>query len=101
MRNELRKLTEREHKKVIEALKGFEKRSKFIEFKRCNNIWGSLRIQITITKENKIVDEMIDYLKDICSHIEEEGMSVWFYNYVDNNDFKDWDFQLEICVSKI
>lgn len=101
MRNELRKLTERKHKKVIETLRGFEKRSKFIEIKRCNNIWGSLCIEVIITKENKIVDEMIDYLKNICGRIEEEGMSVWFYNYEDNNDFEDWDFQLEICVSKM
>lgn len=90
-------------REFIEKIKDFEKRSKFINIKYVNTLWGRCVMQINIAKENKVVDEMIEYIKDLCNYIEEDGYSVWFSNYdryvEDNPD--EWALEYEICVHKL
>ena len=99
---EKKRLVKKAQREFIEKIRGFEKRSKFITIKYINNLWGRCIMQINISKENKIVDEMIEYIKNLCSYIEENGNSVWFSNYdryaEDNPD--EWALEYEICVHK-
>lgn len=98
------KLVKREQRMVIENLRKFEKRSKLIKIVYSRAMWGHYKAQINISKENKVVLEMIDYLKTLCSFVEEEkDGTLWLRNYddlaIEEND-KWWDLEFEFCVHK-
>lgn len=86
-------------REFIDTIKKFEKRSKFIEICIVNTYWGLCAMQINIKKENKIVAEMVDYIKSFCDYQDDE----WFYSYDDcamEDDEDEWELKFEICVYK-
>jgi hypothetical protein len=90
------------HKEVITTLEKFAKRSKNIAVVRKNSFWGLCRIDLSIHKDGKVAQEMMEYLKNLCSYCEKEKNTIWFHNYdtcaiVDAED--EWDVKFEICVS--
>ena len=98
------KFTKREQRAVIENLKKFEKRSKLIKIVYSRAMWGHYKAQINISKENKVVLEMINYLKTLCSFVEEENNgTLWLRNYddlaIEEND-NWWDLEFEFCIHK-
>lgn len=95
------------HREVTEALEKFAKRSKNITYIRDDSYWGLCRIDLSVSKDGKVVREMMEYLKVLCSYYEpanfnEEYPSAWFRNYddcaIDENE-DGWDVQFEICVN--
>jgi hypothetical protein len=88
MTNELR-LIKRELRRTTREIEIFEKRSKMIKIIYARDIFNRHYTQINITKKNKIVNEMIEYIKSFCDYVEiEKDGSMWFRNY---NDLADTD----------
>ena len=88
MTNKLR-LIKRELRGIKREIEGFEKRSKMIKVIYARDILNRYYTQINITKKNKIVNEMIEYIKGFCDYVEiEKDGSMWLRNY---NDLTDTD----------
>lgn len=88
MTNELR-LIKRELRRTIREIGIFEKRSKMIKVIYARDILNRHYAQINITKKNKIVNEMIEYIKSFCDYVEiEKDGSMWLRNY---NNLADTD----------
>ena len=93
------------HREVKEMLQKFAKRSKYITYKRAESYWGLCRIDISVSKDGKVVNEMMEYLKSICPFYDfSSTSSAWFHNYDDTkierpSDEDEWVVEYEICVS--
>ena len=75
-----------ETKKVLrrfaKEIQGFEKRSKLIKVVYGREIANCYHTQINVAKENKLVKEMINYIKSVCQFEElEENGTMWLHNY--------------------
>ena len=90
---------------VKNNLQKFAKRSKHITYETANTFYGFCRIDIIVSKEGKVVREMMEYLKSICPfYYFDESSSAWFRNYDDTiiryaDEEDEWEVQFEICVS--
>ena len=93
------------HREVKLALEKFAKRSKNITYISGNSYWGLCRIDISVSKDGKVVQEMMEYLKSICPFYDfSDTSSAWFHNYDDTkierpSDEDEWTVEYEICVS--
>lgn len=96
------------HREVIMTLEKFAKRSKHITFIRKNSFWGLCRIDLSVSKNGKVAQEMLDYLKSICPYYELADLSAqdptaWFHNcdttIIKQDSEDEWDVEFEICVS--
>ena len=81
----------------------FEKRSKAItvihKFELCNRYY----IQINITKQNKVVNEMIEYIKGLCdiTYTDPDG-TMWLKNYDDLTDTEDYSQpEYDVCIHTV
>ena len=106
MTNEYRTARNNAHKaqsEVKETLQKFAKRSKYITYQRANTFYGFCRIDVAVSNDGKVVQEMMEYLKSICPYCEDSDEdTTWFHNYEENplrEDVDDWEVQFEICVS--
>lgn len=105
--NNHRNTAHKAHHEVINALEKFAKRSKNITYISNNSFYGLCRIDLSVSKDGKVVREMMDYLKALCPYYEPADMSekypsAWFHNYDTNlihDDDDDWNVQFEICVA--
>lgn len=103
MNKELRKATKIAQRQFVEAMRAFEKRSKFITITSANSFWGLYVMHIDIAKENKVTDEMLDYIKSLCDYREDDEYSIWFHSYDSYDidvDEDEWTLKYQICVSK-
>ena len=98
---EKRRMVRRQQAQVISAIEGFAKRSKLITIVYNRSFWGRVCMQININKYNKVVDEMVEYIKTFCNYVEEENNgSMWLRNYDDlaEEDEDVWVLEYEICL---
>lgn len=94
------------HREVINALEKFAKRSKHIKVFRKATYWGHCRIDVILTKDGKVVQEMMEYLKSLCSYYEPADMNDkyptdCFRNYdewAEEEEDSEWEVQFEIIV---
>ena len=97
-----RRNADKAHKEVITTLEQFAKRSKNIAVIRKNSFWGLCRIDLAIYKDGKVAQEMMEYLKSLCSYCEQGKNTIWFHNYDTceiANAEDEWEVKFEICVS--
>ena len=99
---EKRRMVRRQQAQVISTIEGFAKRSKLITIVYNRTLWGRVSMQININKYNKVVNEMVEYLKTFCNYVEEENDgSMWLHNYdylVEDEDADVWAVEYAICV---
>lgn len=99
---EKRRMVRRQQAQVISAIEGFAKRSKLITIAHNRRLWGRVYLQINISKYNKVVNEMVEYLKTFCNYVEEESNgSMWLHNYdylAEDEDADVWAIEYEICI---
>jgi hypothetical protein len=98
---EKRRMVRRQQAQVISAIEGFAKRSKLITIVYNRSFWGRVCMQINISKYNKVVSEMVEYIKTFCDYVEEENNgSMWLRNYDDlaEEDEDVWALKYEICL---
>ena len=104
--NRARRLVKREHNIILNTLEDFAKRSKFIEIHYKHSILETLFVQVDFTKENKIVREMVEYLKEFCDYVSlEKNGSMWFRNFDDLVEEENEDLwekaKFQICLAKM
>lgn len=81
------KLVKRELRGFKKEIETFEKRSKMIKIIYVRDIFNRLSMQINVTKNGKVVEEMVNYVKGFCDYVEtEENGSMWLCNYDDLTD---------------
>lgn len=97
MTQEMR-LVKKELRKFAKEIKSFEKRSKVIKIVHKAEICNSLSMQINVSKSSKIVDEMINYIKENCKVEEVGNHSIWFCNYENNEEQNELKSEFNICV---
>lgn len=99
---EKRRMVRRQQAQVISAIEGFAKRSKLITIVYNRRLWGRVCMQVNINKYNKVVNEMVEYIKTFCDYVEEENNgSMWLRNYddlVEDEDADVWVLEYEICL---
>ena len=92
----------RQQREVIEAIRKFEKRSKFITLLRHDSYWGLCTGQINISKrEGKVINELIEYLNSLCGFVEKDANGFWFCTnnpYEINENKNDWDLEFEFSI---
>ena len=94
------------HREVELALEKFAKRSKHITYDRADSYYGWCRIDLIVSKDGKVVREMMEYLKNLCSYHDPADMddkypTDWFRNYdewAEEEEDSEWEVQFEICV---
>ena len=100
MTQEMR-LIKRELRRIKREIETFEKRSKMIKVIYARDIFNRYYTQINITKKNKVVKEMIEYIKGFCDYVEvEKNGSMWLRNY-DDLAYTDTDHskaEYSICI---
>ena len=98
------RLARRELRGFHKQIETFEHRSKMIKIISARNIFNRHYTQIDIIKNNKVVNEMIKYIKGLCEYVEiEENGTMWFRNYNDLID-EDTDYskaEYNICIRLI
>lgn len=97
MTQEMR-LVKKELRKFAKEIESFEKRSKMIKIVHKAEICNSLSMQINVPKSGKVVDEMINYIKENCKVEEVGNHSIWFCNYEDNEEQNELKSEFNICV---
>ena len=97
MTQEMR-LVKKELRKFAKEIESFEKRSKMIKIVHKAEICNSLSMQINVSKSSKVVDEMINYIKENCKVEEVGNHSIWFCNYEDNEEQNELKSEFNICV---
>lgn len=81
------KMVKRELRAVKKEIEAFEKRSKMIKVIYARDIFNCHYTQINVVKKNKVVNEMIEYINNLCDYVEvEENGSMWLRNYDDLAD---------------
>lgn len=105
MRSEKQRMTQRAQREFVDKLHTFEKRSKLITIRSVNKYWGRMYIRVDIVKENKVVNEMIEFFKSVCNDVEiEKDGTMWLRNYDeynwDDEEHDTWDLEYSICVAK-
>ena len=102
---EKKRIVRRQQAQVISAIEGFAKRSKLITIVYNRSFWGRVCIRININKYNKVVNEMVEYIKTFCNYVEEEDNgSMWLRNYDDlaeNENADEWALEYEICLHQL
>ena len=102
---EKQRMVRRQQAQVIRTIEGFAKRSKLITIVHNKRVWGRVYMQINISKYNKIVNEMVEYLKTLCNYVEEENDgSIWLHNYdylIDDEDADVWALEYAVCVHRL
>lgn len=92
-----RRNAKKAHYEVIETLRKFAKRSKFISVERTNEWWGLCRIDMRITGESKVVKEVKDYLCTFCSYYAKDEYGEWYKTAEDYAE-DDWAVDFEVYV---
>lgn len=99
---EKRRMIKRQQAQVIREIENFAKRSKLITIIYNRSFWGRVCMQININKYNKVVNEMVEYIKTFCDYVEEENNgSMWLRNYDDLAEDEEadmWTLEYEICL---
>ena len=100
MRQEI-KLIKRELRQFKKEIENFEKRSKIIKVVHKFEFNNRYSTQINVTKKNKVVNEMIEYIKGFCDYVEvEQDGSIWLRNYDDLTE-EDANYskpEYEVCI---
>lgn len=100
MTQEMR-LVKRELRGFKKEIETFEKRSKMIKIVSARDIFNRHYTQIDVVKNNKVVEEMIKYVKNLCEYVEvEKDGTMWLCNYNDLAD-EDTDYskaEYNICI---
>jgi hypothetical protein len=74
--------TKKALRRLAREIESFEKRSKLIKVVHKFECANRYYTQINVAKKNKVVEEMIEYIKSLCDIIEtEENGSMWLCNY--------------------
>lgn len=100
---EQKRLVKRAQRQFITNIESFAKRSKFVTIRYTRTFWGRVCMQIDVSKYNKVVNEMIEYIKTFCNYVEKENNgSMWLRNYNDlaesEEDCNEWALEYDICV---
>jgi hypothetical protein len=83
----------------------FEKRSKAITVIHKFEFYNRYYTQINITKQNKVVNEMIEYIKELCdiTYTDPDG-TMWLKNYDDLADVDTEDYsqpEYDVCIHTV
>ncbi len=92
----------KEGRAVVSKIEEFAKRSKHITLTHKYSFYEHFRLDVDVTGNSKVTVEMTDYIKSLCSFIEDDGDGVvWFRNYDDcaiEEDEEKIELHLEFCV---
>ena len=99
------KLVKRQIRAFKAEIEKFEKRSKAITVVHKFEIYNRYYTQINITKQNKVVNEMIEYIKGFCDVVEiDTDGTVWLRNYDDLADEDTDDYsqvEYDVCIHTV
>ena len=83
------RVIKKELRRFKAEIEKFEKRSKLIAVVHKCELCNRYYTQINVNKFNKVVNEMIEYIKTFCDNVEtEKSGTIWLCNY---NEFADDD----------
>ena len=101
IRQELR-IVKRELRAFKAELEKFEKRSKAITVVHKFEIYNRYYTQINITKQNKVINEMVEYIKRFCNIVDVDADgTMWLKNYDDLADENTDDYsqpEYDVCI---
>ena len=102
---EKRRMVRRQQAQVIKTIESFTKRSKLITIVYNRQLWGRVCMQINISKYNKVVNEMVEYIKTFCNYVEEENNGgMWLCNYDDlakDENADVWTLEYSFCLHQL
>ena len=84
----------------INTLEAYAKRSKYITIVHKYIGWHLCGVQVNVTKENKVVREMVQYIASVLPYKEEEDMTngaIWYKSHAEEQEEDVWEAQC--CVS--
>ena len=101
MTQELR-IVKRQLRAFKTEIEKFEKRSKAITVIRTFETFNRYYTRINITKQNKVVNEMIEYIKGFCDIVDVDADgTMWLKNYDDLADEDTDDYsqpEYDVCI---
>ena len=98
MTQEMR-IIKKELRRFAREIADFEKRSKMSKIVHKFELCNRYHIQINVTKRNKVVEKMIDYIKQFCAvdEIENDG-TVWLRNFDWFAEDDDTKPEYDVCL---